>query len=95
MRTVSLLSFAVLALAACSGQPAERWERPDHTPATAGETSYCREEARRQGGALYPDQPPDDAAGTPRLSDDRRFPAELRFYAQCMTRTGFVRAAAR
>jgi hypothetical protein len=95
MRTASLLSFAVLALAACSGQPPQPWERPDHTPPTASETSYCREEARRQGGTLYPDRPPNDAAGVPRQSDDRRFASEVRFYEQCMTRSGFVRAAAR
>jgi hypothetical protein len=95
MRPAALLSFAVLALAACSGQPAQPWERPDHTPPTARENSYCREEASRQAGALYPDRPPSDAAGVPRESDIRRFPAEIRLYEQCMTRSGFVRAATR
>jgi hypothetical protein len=28
------------------------------------------------------------------MPDDRRFPAEIRFYEQCMTRLGYVRASA-
>jgi hypothetical protein len=92
MRTNRLLPFALLAVAACSGQPPEPWERADHTPPTVTETSLCRQEAHRQAGALYPDREPNDAVGRPRLPDDRRFPTEIRYYEQCMTRQGFVRA---
>jgi len=94
MRASRLLPFAFLALAACSGQPPEAWERPDHTTPTVSDTSLCREDARRQAGSLYPDQAPNDAVGLPRTSDERRFPAEIRFYEQCMTRQGFVRMSA-
>ena len=98
-RTRHFLPFAMLGLglqlAACSGQPpAEPWERPDHTTPTVSDTSLCREDARRQAGSLYPDQAPNDAVGLPRTSDERRFPAEIRFYEQCMTRQGFVRMSA-
>ena len=93
MRANRLLPFVLLTLAACSGQPPESWERPDHTPPGAGATSFCREEARRQAGTLYPSQAPNDARGLPRTTDERNFPAEIRFYEQCMTRQGFVRAS--
>ena len=95
MRTTFLLPFALLALAACSGQPpAEPWQRPDGTPTTATDTSYCRQEARGQANILYPGAPPNDALGRPRTTDPRNFPAEVRFYEQCMTRLGYVRAGA-
>jgi hypothetical protein len=94
MRVHRLLPFVLLALAACSGQPPEPWVRADHTPPTAGEASFCREEGRRQAGTLYPSQAPNDARGLPRTTDERNFPAEIRFYEQCMTRQGFVRASA-
>jgi hypothetical protein len=93
MRTHLLLPFAFLALAACSSQPPEPWEKPDHTPPTVTETSYCHQDARRQAETLYPDRAPNDAVGQPRTSDERRFPTEIRLYEQCMTRSGFVRAA--
>ena len=97
MRTARPLPFAVLALglqlAACSGQPAaEPWEKPDHTRPTATDTSYCRGEALRQANILYPSQPASEARGLPRTTDQRNFPAEIRFYEQCMTRLGYVRA---
>ena len=98
MLTARLLPFAVLAfalqLAACSGQSAEPWEKADHMPPTATDTSYCREEARRQANILYPAQPASEARGRPRITDQRNFPAEIRFYERCMTRLGYVRAAA-
>jgi hypothetical protein len=94
MRTHLLLPFAFLTLAACSGQPPEPWERADHTPPTVTETSFCRDDARRQANTLYPGQAPNDARGLPRTTDDRNFPAEIRYYEQCMTRSGFVRASA-
>ena len=99
MHTTRLLPVAVLLLglqlAACSGQPAaEPWEKPDHTPPTATDTSYCRDEARRQAHILYPSQPASESRGLPRTTDQRNFPAEIRFYEQCMTRLGYVRAAA-
>ncbi|HEY2870808.1 MAG TPA: hypothetical protein VGJ56_02755 [Reyranella sp.] len=96
MRANRLLSLAVLSLAACAGQAnaPEPWERPDHTPPTVTDTSFCRNEGRRQAETLYPDRAPNDAVGVPRMPDDRRFPAEIRFYEQCMTRLGYVRASA-
>src|SRR5689334_17119237 len=81
-------------LAACTGEPAEPWQRADRTPPTAGETFMCHDEARRQAGARYPDAPPREARGLPRIEDQRRFPAEIKFFEQCMTRQGFVRVAA-
>ncbi len=98
MRVHRLVPFALLALAACSGQSASAprpWERADHTPATGTDTSYCHQEARRQAGTMYPDRPPNDAVGQPRISDERRFPAEIGLYEQCMTRLGYVRPARR
>ncbi|HLG49083.1 MAG TPA: hypothetical protein VKY24_22755 [Reyranella sp.] len=93
MRVARILPFAALALVACAGQPpAEPWQRPDGTPTTATDTSYCRQEGRRQANILYPGAPPNDARGLPRTTDARNFPAEVRFYEQCMTRLGYVRA---
>jgi hypothetical protein len=99
VRARHLLPFAMLGLglqlAACSGQPPpDPWERPDHAPPSATDTSYCRQEARRQAHILYPGQAPNDARGLPRTTDQRNFPAEVRFYEQCMTRLGYVRAGA-
>jgi hypothetical protein len=94
MQIIRFLPFALFALvAACAGQPAEPWAKPDHTPPTAAETSYCHQEARRQAASLYPDQPPNGSVGMPAVSDQRRFPAEVSLYEQCMTRSGFVRVA--
>jgi hypothetical protein len=96
MRANYFVPLAMLAAAACSGQsPAEPWQRPDGTPTTATDTSFCRQEGRRQADALYPDRAPNDAVGQPRISDERNFPAQIRFYEQCMTRLGYVRGAAR
>jgi hypothetical protein len=95
MNTTRLLPFALLALAAaCAGQPPEPWEKPDHTLPTATETSYCHQDSRRQAETLYPDRAPNDAVGQPRITDERRFPAEIRLYEQCMTRSGFARVVA-
>jgi hypothetical protein len=94
MRTSRLLPLAVLALAACSGQAPDPWTRLDGAPPVVADTSFCRQEARQQANALYPSQPPNDARGLPRTTDQRNFPAEVRFYEQCMTRLGYVRAAA-
>jgi hypothetical protein len=41
LRTL-LPPLALLSIAACTAS-ADRWERPDHTPPTARETSYCHE----------------------------------------------------
>jgi hypothetical protein len=92
LRTL-LPSLALLSIAACTAS-GDRWERPDRTPPTVRETSYCHEEARRQAAFRYPDQPRRDDMGGPRLEDNRRFPAEIDFYEQCMTRLGFVRVSA-
>ena len=97
MRTSRLLPFAIVALgfqlSACASQPpAEPWARPDGAPPSATDTSYCRQEARRQANILYPAQPASEARGLPRTTDQRNFPAEIRFYEQCMTRRGYVRA---
>lgn len=94
MRLHRFLPLILLALSACSGQPPERWERFDHTPPSASDSSFCREEARRQANTLYPSQAPNDARGLPRTTDERNFPAEIRYYEQCMTRQGYVRAVA-
>jgi hypothetical protein len=89
-----LVLLAVLAVAACASQPAEPWEGPGHTPPKASEVAYCHDEGRRQASVRYPAQPPREERGLPRISDQREFPAEIRFYEQCMTRLGYVRAAA-
>ena len=99
MRTIRPMPFAVvlvgLQLAACTGQsPAEPWARPDGAPPSATDTSYCRQEGLRQANILYPAQPASEARGLPRTTDQRNFPAEVRFYEQCMTRRGYVRAPA-
>jgi len=84
----------LLLLAACAATPpGERWERPDHTPPLASESIYCRDEARRQAAVRYPDQPAREDRGLPRISDERKFPAEIRFYELCMTRAGFTRVS--
>lgn len=94
MRANAVLPLALLVLASCSGQPpAEPWQRPDGAPPSATDTSYCRQESRRQADILYPGQAPNDARGLPRTTDQRNFPAEVRFFEQCMTRLGYVRAA--
>ena len=98
MRTHRLAPLALLVLAACAGQPVAQspsWEKPDHTPVSGSDSSYCRQEARRQADILYPGQAPNDAAGRPRTTDPRNFSAEIGFYDQCMTRLGYVRAPAR
>jgi hypothetical protein len=89
-----LVSLAALAVAACTSQPAEPWENPDHTPPKVSEVAYCHDEARRQASVRYPAQPPREERGLPRITDQREFPAEIRFYEQCMKRQGFVRVAA-
>ena len=99
MRIIRPMPFAVvvvgLQLAACTGQsPAEPWARPDGAPPTATDTSYCRQEGLRQANILYPAQPASEARGRPRTTDQRNFPAEIRFYEQCMMRRGYVRAPA-
>lgn len=92
MRAIAFFLVS-LALGACTAPPAgERWERPaDHSLPAASESIYCREEARRQASVRYPDQPAREDRGLPRISDERKFPAEIRFYELCMTRAGFVR----
>lgn len=97
MRTRRAMPFAILViglhLAACTNQPpAEPWRKPDGAPPTATDTSYCRQEGRRQANILYPGQPANDARGLPRTTDQRNFSAEVRFYEQCMTRLGYLRA---
>jgi len=90
----TLLPLALLSIAAACTALADRWERPDHTLPTARETSYCREEARRQAAFLYPDQPRHEDMGGPRVEDNRKFSAEISLYERCMTRLGFVRVSA-
>lgn len=93
MRATCLPAFIAFVLAACSGQPAEPWQRPDGTLTTATDTSYCRQEARRQANILYPPQRTNDVRGLLRTPDQRNFPAEVRFYEECMIRLGYVRAS--
>jgi hypothetical protein len=87
--------LALLVVAGCATGSADRWQRSDdRTPPTASETFYCHDEAQRQAGVRYPGQPPREQRGLPRIEDQREFPAEIRFFEQCMTRQGFVRASA-
>lgn len=87
-------TILMLALGACVTISGDRWERPeDHSLPSPSQTLYCHEEARRQASVRYPDQPVRDDRGLPRIPDDRKFPAEIRFYEQCMTRAGFVRVS--
>jgi hypothetical protein len=94
MPSPRLVSLAVLAVAACTGQTAEPWEGPDRAPPKASEVGYCHDEARRQASVRYPAQPPREERGLPRISDQREFPAEIRFFEQCMKRLGYMRVAA-
>jgi hypothetical protein len=92
-----LLWFATLVvLAACSATPQDAgWERhDDHSPPTMADSSDCRFQARRHAELRYPNQPREQAGRSPRYDDDRRFPAEIGFYQDCMRQKGFVRAAA-
>jgi hypothetical protein len=84
----------LLLVAACSSAPPEPWARADGAPPGAADVSDCRFQARNQAGLRYPDQPPNVARGLPSIQDERRFPAEIRFYEECMTRKGFVRTSA-
>lgn len=92
MSIACLLPLALLAVAACTGR-AEPWMAVDGAPPKVSEVAYCHDEGRRQATARYPDQPPREDRGLPRISDERKFPAEIRFYEQCMTRLGYVRVA--
>jgi hypothetical protein len=86
--------LALLALAACVAS-SDRWERvDDHSLPSSSETSDCHFEARRQAFVRYPDQPASEERGLPRIEDQRRFPAEIQMFEQCMTRKGFVRVSA-
>jgi hypothetical protein len=89
----ALLALA-FALAACTLQPpGEGWERPqDRTPANVTDTSACHIDARRQAEIRYPQQSYEQMGRWPRYDDDRRFPAEMAFYRECMLRMGYVRA---
>jgi hypothetical protein len=81
----------VLTLTGCAGRQSEHWERQDdRSPPGMSETSDCRFQARRQAEIQYPDRPREQAGRFPGY-DDRRFPAELAFYEECMRRKGFVR----
>jgi hypothetical protein len=94
MRANHFVPLAMLVAAACAGQPpAEPWQRPDGGAPSVTDTSFCRQEARRQANVLYPGAPANDARGLPRTTDERNFPAEIQFYEQCMTRLGYMRAA--
>jgi hypothetical protein len=83
---------AVLAVAAaCTGQPSERWERPeDHMPAGVVEISDCHFQSRRQADNRYPPLPQEQIGRWPNTDDSRRFPAELAFYRDCMRQKGYV-----
>ena len=89
MHANHLLPLAVLALAACARQAPEPWERRDHTPPSVADTSFCRNEARQQAGTLYT-----ASGGIPGSGDMGRFPAEIGYYDQCMTRLGYVKVGA-
>jgi hypothetical protein len=85
------LYLAILVLGGCAQQPPDPWVRQDSGALpTAGDVSDCHIEARRLAGFQYPDQKPQGPSG-PTIEDDHRFPAEIGFYNQCMTRKGFVR----
>lgn len=94
MSVVRLLPLVLMAVAACADRPAEPWEGPGHTPPKVSEVAYCHDEGRRQASVRYPAQPPREERGLPRISDEREFPAEIRFYEQCMTRLGYRRVSA-
>jgi hypothetical protein len=84
------LYLAIFVLGSCV-QAQDPWVRKDDgSPPAVGDTSDCRIEAARSASFRYPDQPRQGQSG-PSVEDDRRFPAELEFYNQCMTRKGFVR----
>jgi hypothetical protein len=89
--TRTLVQLAVLALGGCSQVQADPWVRKDDgSLPMAGDTSDCRIEAARLAAFRYPNQPRPGQTG-PSMEDERRFPAEIEMYNQCMGRKGFVR----
>ena len=87
MAALRLLCIFVVRLAGCSTLQVEPWERRDDrsTPTTA-DTSDCHMEARRRATAQYPGQL---NRFMYRTEDERRFPAEISYFEQCMQRKGF------
>jgi hypothetical protein len=93
------LLFLSVSLAACASEPGSSpaWKNPaDGSAPTLSDTSDCRAEARRMSELRYPPRPVPRASGTAqpdyRQEDPDRFPAEVRFYEQCLERKGFRRA---
>jgi hypothetical protein len=89
-----LPALILLAVAACATAQSEPWARPDGTAPPVTEVGDCHFEARRQAIVRYPDQPRREERGIPAIEDERRFPAEIRFFEQCMTRKGYARVVA-
>ena len=88
------IAFAATA-GACTSQPQSGgWEHEDDRGRPrVSETSECHDEARRRAEIRYPDPPRETAGRTwPQYNNDRRFPAEVGFFNECMRRKGFVPA---
>ncbi len=83
-----LCPFVLLGLFGCL--QTDPWVRRDDlsTP-TIADASDCHMEARRLATARYPRQVSRLMYGP---EHERRFPAEISFFEQCMRRTGFARA---
>jgi hypothetical protein len=90
---VTVLGLA-FALAACAGQQAEPWVAADGTSPPVSEVGDCHAEANRQAATRYPDQLRRDSGSVVRIEDERRFPAHIGFFEQCMKRKGYARASA-
>jgi hypothetical protein len=83
-----LCPFVLLGLLGCL--QTDPWvRRDDQSTPTIADTSDCHMEARRLATAQYPRQVNRFMYGT---EDERRFPAEISIFEQCMRRTGFTRA---
>jgi hypothetical protein len=95
MRTHRVRSLGLaFALAACASPQAEPWAAADGTSPSVAEVGDCHVEANRQSAVRYPDQVRRDSGSVVRFENDRRFPAHIGFFEQCMERKGYVRASA-
>lgn len=86
-----------LVAGACAPSPQDNtWENPaDHSSPTFTDISECRTDARRQAYLRYPDQAVRERDMVRYTSNPDRFPAENRFFEQCIGRKGFQRVQAR
>jgi hypothetical protein len=80
-----------LAAGACAPASEDSaWQNPvDRSIPTVGDISECRADARRQAHLRYPDQAVQEQRSVRYISSPDRFPAENRFFEECIRRKGF------